>query len=87
MFLYINENGYSYTVYTGKDNAPSISDATMCVKYDSNGYADLVVVRKFTAASNTFVAMLPTALLTASIIPPTAALCPILSMMSTRWAL
>ena len=56
VFLYINENGYSYTVYTGKDNAPSISDATMCVKYDSNGYADLVVVRKFTAASNTFVA-------------------------------
>ncbi len=56
VFLYINENGYSYTVYTGKDNAPSISDATMCVKYDSNGYADLVVVRNFTAASNTFVA-------------------------------
>ena len=56
VFLYINENGYSYTVYTGKDNAPSISDATMCVKYDSDGYADLVVVRKFTAASNTFVA-------------------------------
>ena len=56
VFLYINENGYSYTVYTGKDNAPSISDADMCVKYDSNGYADLVVVRKFTAASNTFVA-------------------------------
>ena len=56
VFLYINEYGYSYTVYTGKDNAPSISDATMCVKYDSNGYADLVVVRDFTAASNTFVA-------------------------------
>ena len=56
VFLYINENGYSYTVYTGKDKAPSITAADMCVKYDANGYAELVVVRKYTDASNTFLA-------------------------------
>ena len=48
VFLYINENGYSYTVYVGKDKAPSITDADMCVKYNDNGYAELVVVRKYT---------------------------------------
>ena len=56
VFAYINENGYSYTVYTGKNNAPSIKDATMCVKYDDNGYAEFVVVRDYDDDSNTFVA-------------------------------
>ena len=56
VFLYVNENGYSYTVYTGKNNAPSITAAKMCVKFDSYGYAELVVVRSYTAASNTFIA-------------------------------
>ena len=56
VFLYINENGYSYTVYVGKDKAPSISEAKMCVKYDANGYAEFVVVRTYTDASNTFLA-------------------------------
>jgi len=56
VFLYVNDNGYSYTVYTGKNNAPSITAAKMCVKYDSYGYAELVVVRGYTAASNTFFA-------------------------------
>ena len=55
-FLYVNDNGYSYTVYTGKNNAPSITAAKMCVKFDSYGYAELVVVRGYTAASNTFIA-------------------------------
>ena len=56
VFLYVNDNGYSYTVYTGKNNAPSITAAKMCVKFDSYGYAELVVVRGYTAASNTFIA-------------------------------
>ena len=56
VFLYVNDNGYSYTVYTGKNNAPSITAAKMCVKFDSYGYAELVVVRDYTAASNTFIA-------------------------------
>ena len=56
VFLYVNDNGYSYTVYTGKNNAPSITAAKMCVKFDSYGYAELVVVRGYTAVSNTFIA-------------------------------
>ena len=56
VFLYQNDNGYSYTVYVGKDKAPSITNATMCVKYDSNSYAEFVVVTKYTEATNSFLA-------------------------------
>ena len=56
VFLYQNDNGYSYTVYVGKDKAPSITNADMCVKYDSNSYAEFVVVTKYTEATNTFLA-------------------------------
>ena len=56
VFLYLNENGYSYTVYTGKDNAPSIEEAKMCVKFDGSGYAEFVIVREFASASDTFMA-------------------------------
>ena len=56
VFAYINENGYSYTVYTGKNNAPSFTDGKLCVKFDDNGYAEFVVVYEYEDASNTFLA-------------------------------
>ena len=56
VFAYQNDNGYSYTVYTGKDKAPSFTNGTICVKYDSNGYAEFVLVTDYTVASNTFLA-------------------------------
>ena len=56
VFAYQNDNGYSYTVYTGKDKAPSFTDGTICVKVDSNGYAEFVLVTDYTVASNTFLA-------------------------------
>ena len=56
VFAYINENGYSYTVYTGKDNAPSFNNGELCVKVDDKGYAEFVVVYEYDDASNTFFA-------------------------------
>ena len=56
VFAYQNDNGYSYTIYTGKDKAPSFTDGTVCVKVDSNGYAEFVLVTDYTVASNTFLA-------------------------------
>ena len=56
VFAYQNDNGYSYTVYTGKDKAPSFTDGTICVKVDSNGYAEFVLVTDYTVTSNTFLA-------------------------------
>ena len=56
VFLYENTDGYTYTVYTGKENAPSVKDATMCVKYDEFGYAEFVLVRDYKDANNSFYA-------------------------------
>ena len=56
VFAYQNDNGYSYTVYTGKDKAPSFTNGTICVKADTNGYAEFVLVTDYTVASNTFLA-------------------------------
>ena len=49
-------DGYSYTVYTGKDNVPSVTGANLCVLTNTNGYATLVVVSDYTLAANTFYA-------------------------------
>ena len=43
----------TYTTYTGKDNVPSMTNATVCYLASGN-YASLVVVSKSTLASNTF---------------------------------
>ena len=45
-----------YTVYTGKDNVPSVTGANLCVLTNTNGYATLVVVSDYTLAANTFYA-------------------------------
>ena len=49
-------DGYKYTVYTGKDNVPSVTGANLCVLTNTNGYATLVVVSDYTLAANTFYA-------------------------------
>ena len=56
VFLYENTDGYTYTVYTGKENAPSVQAAKMCVKYDDFGYAEFVLVRDYKDANNIFYA-------------------------------
>ena len=55
VYLLRNSDGYTYTVYTGKNNVPSIRNANLCIKTDGNGYATLVVING-TLSANTFYA-------------------------------
>ena len=55
VFMLLNADGYTYTVYTGKNNVPSVRNADLCIMTDANGYATLVVI-KGQLSSNTFYA-------------------------------
>lgn len=55
VYLLLNSDGYTYTVYTGKNNVPSVRNAELCIKTDGNGYATLVVINGKLSA-NTFYA-------------------------------
>ena len=55
VYMLRNSDGYTYTVYTGKNNVPSVRNAELCIKTDGNGYATLVVI-KGTLSANTFYA-------------------------------
>ena len=55
VFMLLNADGYTYTVYTGKNNVPSVREADLCIMTDANGYATLVVI-KGKLSSNTFYA-------------------------------
>ena len=57
VFLVKQSNG-TYETYVGKNNVPSMTDATICY-LTSNGYATVVLVTKYTLASNSFVAYVP----------------------------
>ena len=54
VFLVKQADG-TYTTYVGKNNVPSMTNATICY-LTSGGYATVVLVTAWTAASNTFVA-------------------------------
>ena len=53
VFLFKGLDG-TYTAYTGKDNVPSVTKATVCCLTSEGIYAQLVVVTKYTLDSNTF---------------------------------
>ena len=53
--VFMVKNGYSYDVYTGKNEVPSMDDATICVLM-SGSYASAVLVTEFEDTTNTFVA-------------------------------
>ena len=53
--VFMVKNGYSYDVYTGKNEVPSMNDATICVLM-SGSYASAVLVTEFEDTTNTFVA-------------------------------
>ena len=55
VYMLLNSDGYTYTVYTGKNNVPSVRNANLCIMTDANGYATLVVI-KGELSSNTFYA-------------------------------
>ena len=57
VFLVKQSNG-TYETYVGKNNVPSMTDATICY-LTSNGYATVVLVTSYTLASNSFVAYVP----------------------------
>ena len=53
--VFMVKNGYSYDVYTGKNEVPSMDDATICVLM-SGSYASAVLVTDYENTTNTFVA-------------------------------
>ena len=54
VFLVKQADG-TYTTYVGKNNVPSMTNATICY-LTSGGYATVVLVTEYTVAANTFVA-------------------------------
>ena len=57
VFLVLNSDGYTYTVYDGVDELPSMTVAAGDLCYRSNGtYATLVLIRTYTLQGNQFVA-------------------------------
>ena len=57
VFLVQNSDGYTYTVYDGVDELPSMTVAAGNLCYRSNGtYATLVLIRTYTLQGNQFVA-------------------------------
>ena len=55
VFLVKNLSTGVYTTYVGKNNVPSMTNATICY-LTSGGYATVVLVTEYTVAANTFVA-------------------------------
>ena len=55
VFLVKNLSTGVYTTYVGKNNVPSLTNATICY-LTSGGYATVVVVTDYTLASNSFMA-------------------------------
>ena len=55
VFLVKNLSTGVYTTYVGKNNVPSLTDATICY-LTSGGYATVVVVTDYALASNSFMA-------------------------------
>lgn len=53
--VFMVKNGNSYDVYTGKNEVPSMNDATICVLMNGS-YASAVLVTEFEDTTNTFVA-------------------------------
>ncbi len=47
IFLIQNKDGYTYTVYVGKNNVPTGTAENMCALLDKNGYATMVVLTGF----------------------------------------
>ena len=60
VFLVKNLQNGTYETYVGKNNVPSMTNATICYLTNAAGYATVVLVTNYTLAANTFVAYVPT---------------------------
>ena len=60
VFLVKDKNTGVYTTYVGKDNVPSMTNATVCYLPGTNGFISLAVVSDYAMANNSFLAYVTT---------------------------